>query len=356
MGENADEELEVAFDLGRIGYFLEQHKPIYYDQRDDFKEEYCRFKTLASKLGIDLPDLPPEETTAEDEMNRFYSHQVTRVEKDLYHYKSKYIQKIFSIGDRFGKLSITISKCSDAFDENETLWGENVHQLPKLVKQLQVRAESLGVDISEELRQIDDPKQLDEDVANLLEWELKTKLCKRANEPTRNARRSEVDPTRMITDDYWTISLVRLPESVNNKHAFLVLEGIISTKSMIWFADFIANDEFDLTCPGIRDGKVRMSCYESDEVDGSSSKLLFRCDKWLMVIREGDLWQHITWAIHKSTAEELIRNIQVQQSNPPKYNIESSSSTCHNSLTFVRLMLANLNDEHIQIPQDSFDN
>jgi hypothetical protein len=180
-------------------------------------------------------------------------------------------------------------------------------------------------------------------------------------------KRSEVDPTRIITDDYWAVSLVRLPDSTNNEHVFLVLEGIDSNKSMIWFVDFVANDAFDALLPGIRDGKVRLDYHESEEVAASSGKLLFRCHKQLMSIRAGDCLLYLAWSILKGTAEILIQNIQAQQSNPPKYNMLGNSAlaassaassrnpTGHNCFTFAREMLRDLNDEYIQIPQDRFD-
>jgi hypothetical protein len=41
-------------------------------------------------------------------------------------------------------------------------------------------------------------------------------------------KRNEMNPTRIITDEHWAISLVRLPDKSNDngEHAFLDLEGI----------------------------------------------------------------------------------------------------------------------------------
>jgi hypothetical protein len=175
-------------------------------------------------------------------------------------------------------------------------------------------------------------------------------------------KRSEIDPTRFITKDYWTISLVRLPDASTDEHAFLVLEGIEGDTSMIWFADFVANDTFDLVLPGIRDGKVRT--YYGESV-GSCSKLLFTCPRQMMQIRTGDCLLYSTWPIFKPTARMLIKNIEKQKEKPPKYNVLGNSAlaassaassrnrTGHNCFTFAREMLCDLNDEYINLPEDT---
>ena len=72
---------------------------------------------------------------------------------------------------------------------------------------------------------------------------------------------------------------------------------------MIWFADFVTKESFDLVRPGIREGKVRISLYESDQRPGKSRKLLYRFDRQLMDIERGDRLLYSTWQIPKCTAE-----------------------------------------------------
>jgi hypothetical protein len=139
-------------------------------------------------------------------------------------------------------------------------------------------------------------------------------------------KRSDVDPTRIITDDYWAVSLVRLPDSSNNEHAFLVLEGIERDTSMIWFADFVQNKKFDEVRFQLARGNVRLDYPEQKGVRGSFVKLLFRCHKRLMRIRRGDRLLHSTWLIPKATAQILIENIKTQQKNPPNYIILGDSA------------------------------
>ncbi len=176
-------------------------------------------------------------------------------------------------------------------------------------------------------------------------------------------KRSEVDPTRIIMDEYWAVSLLRLPDSSNDEHAFLVLEGIEGNKSMIWFADFVANS-LDLFLPGIRDGKVRIDPHESI-CTCSSGKLLFECREKMMEIRKGDCLLYSTWPIPELSARILIKNIEEQMKKPPKYNIlgdsalaassatSSRNPTGHNCFTFARKMLRDLNDEYISVPDDT---
>ena len=207
-------------------------------------------------------------------------------------------------------------------------------------------------------------EQLEEEDINGIDKQLMMKLSKRKRPEN---KRSEIDPTRIITKEYWTVSLVRLPDSSHSQHAFLVLKGKSNNKSMIWFIDFVANDEYDLLLPGMRDGKVREDYHESTEVPGSSSKLLFQGRKKMMEVHNSDRLLYSTWQIPKSAAETLMLNIQAQRTNPPKYNIlgnsalaassaaSSSNTINHNCFTFARMILHNLNDKYIRVPEDTLD-
>ncbi len=178
-------------------------------------------------------------------------------------------------------------------------------------------------------------------------------------------QRSEIDPSRIITNEYWAISLVRLPDRSNSEHAFLVLEGKTSTKSMIWFVDFVAREPFGLLCPGIRDGVVRIDYRELAREAGPSNRLLFQCKKTLMNIKRGDRVLFSAWLIPKTAAEKLIQNIEMQERNPPKYNIFGNTALAgssrsvsgkdpgHNCFTFARTMLCDLNEEYIVIPSNT---
>ena len=186
--------------------------------------------------------------------------------------------------------------------------------------------------------------------------------------PGSEQKRSEVDPTRIITDEYWAVSLVRLPDSSHDQHAFLVMEGKSGNRSMIWFADFVAKNTLDSVLSGLRDGKVRMDKFESVESEsGLSSKLLFNCRRQLMEIQNGDSLLYSTYPIPKLTAQILIKNIEKRKDDPPKYNMlgnsalaassatASSKPTGHNCFTFARMMLRELDDEYIKVPGDSLD-
>ena len=367
MDERTDEELEIVFDLGSSKVHLTRYKSINLLERDDFKKKYFSFKTLASKLDIDLPDQPPEETTSKDEIDQFYTNQVTRVENHLKQYKDAYIEKIFSMGYDVEEL---LNSLKQVLGKHDSLLNQNVERLQKLAKKNKLRAELLGIDISEEMSTVNDHKKLDEDDVNILELKLKTKLCKRMSEPTQkvmNTRRSEIDPTRIITDDYWAISLIRVPNSSNDfNNASLVLEGIQGKKSMIFFAIFVTFDAFNLLCPILRHDKVKLEYYELGEEGDSSGKQRFQCDEKLMDIRKGDRWLHETWHITKGTAQKLIQSLQCigeWKKKPPETNIlgdselavgsaiSSSNPTGQNCLTFAKIMLLDLKDENIEIPE-----
>ncbi|CAB4038209.1 periodic tryptophan 1 homolog, partial [Paramuricea clavata] len=95
----------------------------------------------------------------------------------------------------------------------------------------------------------------------------------------------------------------------------------------------------------------------------SVSVLLFQCGAKLMEIRKGDRWLHQTWHITKGTAHNLIQRINYWQKNPPKYNILghsklavssatlSNNPTGHNCFSFARMILRDLKDENIGIPE-----
>ena len=181
-------------------------------------------------------------------------------------------------------------------------------------------------------------------------------------ESSSSVRRSEVDPTRVIIDDFWTVSLVRLPDRSNPEHAFIVLEGKTGRMSKIWFAGFFAAHWFDVFRPGTEEGKVRMEYHESNRVADPTSRLLFKCQKRMMDVRASDRLLFSTWLIPKATAENLIQMIQAWQKYPPKYHIlgdnsvlAGSNSTGHNCFTFAKMILRNLNDAYIELPEDGLD-
>ena len=52
-------------------------------------------------------------------------------------------------------------------------------------------------------------------------------------------KRTEVNLTRIIADEYWTASILGTTGRLSqDQHAFLVLEGTSENMSMIWFVEF----------------------------------------------------------------------------------------------------------------------
>ncbi|XP_078367949.1 uncharacterized protein LOC144651811 [Oculina patagonica] len=176
--------------------------------------------------------------------------------------------------------------------------------------------------------------------------------------------RSEIDKSRPILDLIWVVSIVRLVRFPPTQHAFIVLEGKTGRKSEIWFADFVAKQRSDTFSPGTNDGKVRVEHFESEE----GGALLFKCQKKMMNVRAGDKLNARSWMISKDNAKKLIEQIEAHANNPPKFNLLGNSSvlaelsadstdnlTGHNCFTFAKKMLYDLNDDNIQLPEDSLE-
>lgn len=244
------------------------------------------------------------------------------------------------------------------------------------------RSKDLGVDIGDqlevELRDICDNYmnlKFDQDFDSI-RARLKKKVCGLGSETSNPSpqqeltgavyKRSEDDPTRVITDECWAVSLVRLPDRSNSEHAFIVLELKTGKMSKIWFADFVAVHWFDAVKPGTEDGKVRMESHESEAVtDRTSGRLLFKYQKRMMDVRASDRLLFSTWLIAKSAAENLIRMIEAQQEKPPKYHMlgdnsvlagssasSSSNPNGHNCFTLAKMMLRDLNDPFVELLED----
>lgn len=166
------------------------------------------------------------------------------------------------------------------------------------------------------------------------------------------SRYSEVDPSRIITDGHWLISLVRKPDGAHSEHAFLILEGKESNIARIWFMDFVGEPML----PGINDGKIRLEHFEGALGD----KLLLSCKLRMMDITRGSRLLFCSWAVPSEAALQLVRSVKGRQLAPPKFNIlgcssvfasstagSSSKSVGHNCYTWAREQLNNLEQSHI---------
>ena len=356
-----EEEQKAAFQLGQtlVLYKILSNGKRTPKPRRDIRLLYNNFIGIANKLGIHLQDPPLEDTTTDAEMEKFITEQSNQVDECLARRGNICIITLYNAGYQFSFLSAFLAfKCEDNPEERIQV-NERVRTC---AEKLGTCATELGIDLSEELEKAMNVKQMNE--ISEIEEQIKEKFCR--SKRSKN-KRSEIDPTRPITDKDWTVSLVRLPDCSFSEHAFLVVEGKSGNKSMIWFIDFVATNPSDFYRPGMRDGKVRVDFHESNEVPGSSSKLLFQGRKKIMKIQKTDRLLFSTWPISKFTADKLINNIQAQIATPPKYNIlgntklaassatSSSKDTGHNCFTFARTMLRGLNDEYIMIPEDTLD-
>ena len=361
MEEITKEEQKAAFELGNTTVAIKMlsgtnktPKP-----RREIRLLFNKYIGIADRLGIHLQDPPPEETTTDTEMETFIVKQSNQVDECLARKGNMHINTLYHASYQMAFFFAFLTfKCED--NPQQTIQASE--RVLTCAEKLQECATELNIDLSEELEKAKNVKQMNEIIE--IEKQMKEKFCgcKRSQN-----KRSEIDQTRIITNDVWTVSLVRLPDSRSSQHAFLVVEGKSGNTSKIWFLDFVANDQSDLYLPGMREGKVRVDFLKSNQASGSSNQLLFEGRKKMMKIHSYDRLLFSTWQIRKFTAETLIKNIQVQEANPPKYNIlgnsklaaSSASSiskdTGHNCFTFARTMLHDLNDEYIMIPEDTLD-
>lgn len=331
---------------------------------DDVQQVYDHFKTRALKLEMNVPNL------TEDVLNRqFLIDQKKFVEDFINHNRTGAVSQLYRCGCYASLFFMTLT-FSKTMNLRPT---EAPSHLQELIAHARDLGEAIGSQLEEELHDICDQYmnfEFDQDLVSI-KLRLKKKVCGLGSEivnpsPT-GYKRSEVDPTRVITDECWAVSLVRLPDRPNREHAFIVLEGKTGRRSKIWFADFVPAQRFGVVEPGTREGKVRMESFESVAVAGQTSDqpLLFKCQRIIMDIKETDRWLYTTWLIAKSTAENLIQNIKAQQQNPPRFHILGNRSvfaegaaeltgnpTGHNCFTFAKKMLHDLNDPFIQLPEN----
>ena len=287
MEENTEEEYDDAFQLGCAAKMIEKCLKFWSDPVKSLvlacaKMKYFRLQGLAGRLGIELPDQLHEEITVADERKQFFSDQLDYVELRIRR-QSQYNIDMFCTGKsvesyiHYIMLHKRGDEVSPGVDFREHL---EYHQ-----DMLQATASRMGIDISEEMDKVN--AWLGSTLENHNEFELliRSQLQKKLGKGKQpEKKRSAIDPTRMISKDFWAVSLVRLPDRSNSEHAFLVIEGTSDNASVIWLADFVTENELDTVSPGIKNGKVRIAQCKSTQEPGASNKLLFQCEKQLMDI------------------------------------------------------------------------
>ena len=328
------QKLNDVYNLGRMRFDLKMM--INDDTITTLSEQDCglavykEYRKLASKFDITLEDPPLGKEIYREEKQRFFLQQIGSVEKNIFEHKHNNIGYLY-------KAAVQVEKFRRSLEMNI---NDN-NNLVYYVKNMKEAAHNLDVHIDDELNQLENCYNFDTGCFN----RIKTKLCT----VKQTVKRSEVDQTRIITNEYWAVSLVQLPRILHSDHVFLVLEGKTDDKSMIWFADFVAHNLLDVVVPRMKKGKVRIASYESDEV-GAPVELLYRCNKKMMKVAKDSSLLHSTWSIPKSTAYLLIANLKKQQTNPPDFRI--LGNTGHSCFTFAKMMLHDLKDDYIQVIGD----
>lgn len=364
-------EKELIYELGYHATVLSIWS--FYDVNEEsfhyIQDFYDPFKTIASKLGINVPNL------TEDVLNQqFLRDQITEVGNSINLSRTGAMSQLYECGCAASRLFTSLTMARGTYRRTmEARPNIAPLLLQKLIKCAEDLGEPIDDQLEEELYDICNnymDSEFHEDLYSIRLRVMK-KVCGLGGEildpSPKKRKRCEVDATRVVTDDLWVVSLVRLPDRSNPEHAFIVLEGKTGRKSKIWFADFVAAQWFGSVEPGTREGKVRMESFELTAVADQTSDqlLLFKCQRIMMDIKETDRWLYTSWSIAKSTAENLIQNIKAQQENPPNFHVFGNNSvfaegaaeltgnpTGHNCFTFAKKMLRDLNDPIIELPED----
>lgn len=224
---------ELIYELGNRAAVLFWHELVDLNEQPFhvIEENYDLLKTRALKLGVELPDLTQDKLSRE-----FLDEQITKVKEYINLHKTESMSQLYELGyvaEQFFRSLVIVSVV-----KNQTA-------APLVfLRDLIGRVKDLGVDIGdqlkEELKDICDNYmnfKFDQDLDSI-RVRLKKKVCgglrselmvfnslPRLESSSTVHKRSEVDPTRVITDECWTVSLVRLPDRSNSEHAFIVLEG-----------------------------------------------------------------------------------------------------------------------------------
>ena len=328
-GDTEQQQLSDVYNLGRMTLDLkminDETITTSYEESSGLAV-YKEYQKLASKFNITLKD-PPLGKIDREEKQRFLCQQIGSVEKYISKNKPNNIRYLY--------------KAAVQVEEFRRILENNNNNLVCYVKNIKEAAQNLDVHIEDELNQLGNFYNFDTGCIN----RIKTKLCK--VKPT--VTRSEVDRTRIITNEYWAVSLVQMPYILHGDHVFLVLEGKKDDKSMIWFADFVAHNLVDIIWFKIKEGRVRIDFHEEVEV-GAPVELLYRCEKKMMKITKDSRLLYSTWSIPRSKADLLRANLENQQANPPNFSV--LAKTGHNCFTFAKNMLHDLKDDYIQVPGD----
>jgi hypothetical protein len=147
-------------------------------------------------------------------------------------------------------------------------------------------------------------------------------------------RQSEINKTRIITEEKWVISLARKADYLDNQHAFLILEGIKNNIPVIYFLEFVHKEWLNFwTRAGLNGpyGKIQYYCYpEGAQANISANletNLLFQCPFSTMKIKLENKLSSRQWPINKDKALNLVEKIKEEaKSDAYPFNILGDES------------------------------
>lgn len=179
-------------------------------------------------------------------------------------------------------------------------------------------------------------------------------------------RQSEINPTFLIKEDRWVISLARLADTSLTQHAFLILEGIEAGKATIYFMDFVGPRWLE-SLPNSEIGVTRFEKHEAFYADDEKNllRLIYRGTKRMMVLQPDNQIASKQWYIDQDHAINLINAIEIEskgRSDRQSFNIlgkdsvltgasafSSNKEKGHSCFSWAKEKLHSIGDSNIQV-------
>lgn len=190
--------------------------------------------------------------------------------------------------------------------------------------------------IEQQLKETQEKLQFTE--GQLKETERRLQLVERELEIA-NLKRLSVINGSEISNNRYILAIMRLIDSQNEEHAFLIVEGTKSIKRIDLFVDS--------SRPGysmIRIGEQHIEDMNQREIKNAVSKMLG--------FKTKEQWRYLAWGIAQNQHDSLMADIEKDKKSPPLYGVLgnetiSYSEPKHSCFTWAREKLFNLKEDEI---------
>lgn len=176
-------------------------------------------------------------------------------------------------------------------------------------------------------------------------------------------RRSEVDITRKVRENYWIVSLARKPDAKNALHAFIIIEGIQGGNAVLWFMDFISKSGI-YTQAGFHAGRIRIRPYSKPMTEYLSapyeSRLIFSSTSEMLTLHPNEYLLATSWEVPSEHVIQLINSVKqkIDAKDYPKFTIvghdsvfgqssaasQSEEEAGHNCFSWAKSILRELDE------------